>query len=292
VVMVEQTEILGGRTLAVNRAVAPGENTIARGEDVRAGAEILPAGHLLRPQDMGALAALGRTAVDVACKPKVAVFSTGDELVPPEKQPAPGQIRDINSYLLCAWAERCGAEAHRLGIIPDNKEALMTALKKTEAYDCVILSGGSSAGARDHTAECIDSLGRPGVLFHGVSMRPGKPLIFGVVEGRPYFGLSGNPTSAMVGFLLFVRPLLLQMQGAVDSMPAMRARVERNLSSASGREDYVRAVLFERDGQWWARPVLGQAGLISTVVRGNALIRIPQNSEGVEPGEAVEILLI
>jgi molybdopterin molybdotransferase len=292
VVMVEHTEMLGAATLAVNRAVAPGENTIARGEDVAAGEELVPVGQILRPQDLGALAALGRTDVEVAAKPRVAVFSTGDELVMPDKEPAPGQIRDINSYLLAAWAERCGAEAHRCGIIPDNPQALLSALRTAADYDCVILSGGSSAGTRDHTAACIDSLGEPGVLFHGVSMRPGKPLIFGVVGGKPYFGLSGNPTSAMVGFLLFVRPLLLQMQGAVESVPLLRARVERNLSSASGREDYVRAVLVSRDGELWARPVLGQAGLISTVVRGNALVKIPQHSEGVEAGEAVDILLI
>lgn len=123
-------------------------------------------------------------------------------------------------------------------------------------------------------------------------MRPGKPLIFGVVDGRPYFGLSGNPTSAMVGFLLFVRPLLWQMQGATELLPLLRAKVERNLSSASGREDYLRASLYAQGGELWARPILGQANLISTVVRGNALLRIPQNCEGIEAGESVEILLI
>lgn len=292
VVMVEYTEMLGNTTLAVNRAVAPGENTIDRGEDIPAGENILPSGQMLRPQDIGALAALGIMAVTVARRPRVAILSTGDELVMPDCDPQPGQIRDINSYLLAAWAQRFGASADRLGIIPDNKEALLDALHNARGYDCVILSGGSSAGTRDHTAASIDALGQPGVLFHGVSMRPGKPLIFGVVDGKPFFGLSGNPTSAMVGFLLFVRPLLMQMQGAVDAAPLIRARVDRNLSSASGREDYIRALLYEQDGELWARPVLGQANLISTVVRGNALLRIPQNSEGVEPGEPVEVMLL
>jgi molybdopterin molybdotransferase len=123
-------------------------------------------------------------------------------------------------------------------------------------------------------------------------MRPGKPLIFGVVNGKPYFGLSGNPASAMVGFLLLVRPLLWQMQGATETLPLFRAKVERNLSSASGREDYIRAWLYAEGDELWARPILGQANLISTVVRGNALLRIPQNSEGVEAGESVEVLLI
>lgn len=292
VVMVEHTELLGGTTLAVHRSVAPGENTIARGEDIHAGEEALAAGRRLRPQDLGVLAALGFTEIEVAKKPRVAVFSTGDELVGPEQDPGPGQIRDINSYLLAALVEQAGAAADRLGIIQDHAEALSAALEKTENYDCVILSGGSSAGTRDHTAACIEALGKPGVLFHGVSMRPGKPLIYGVVDGRPYFGLSGNPTSAMVGFVLFVQPLLQLLSGAKTPAVKLWARVDRNLSSAGGREDYVRATLYERDGELWARPIFGQSNLISTVVRGDALLRIPQNTEGVEPGERVEVLLI
>jgi len=292
VAMVEHTEMLGENVMALNRAVAPGENIIIRGEDLRAGESILLPGQVLRPQDIGVLAALGRLMVTVAKKPRVAIFSTGDELVIPDVVPKAGQIRDINSYMLSSWVESCGAVADRLGIIPDNRDALMTVLQRTTAYDCYILSGGSSAGARDYTASCINELGKPGVLFHGVSMRPGKPLIFGVVNGKPYFGLSGNSTSAMVGFLLFVRPLLWQMQGATESIPQLRAKVERNLSSAGGREDYIRAWLYAEGDELWARPILGQANLISTVVRGNALLRIPQNSEGVEAGESVEILLI
>lgn len=292
VAMVEHTEMLGDNVLALNRAVASGENIITRGEDFRAGESILLPGKVLRPQDSGVLAALGQNRVAVAKKPRVAIFSTGDELVMPDVVPKAGQIRDINSYMLSSWVESCGAEADRLGIIPDNRDALRAALQRTTAYDCFILSGGSSVGARDYTAACIEELGKPGVLFHGVSMRPGKPLIFGVVNGKPYFGLSGNPTSAMVGFLLFVRPLLWQMQGATESVPLLRAKVERNLSSAGGREDYIRAWLYNLGDELWVRPILGQANLISTVVRGNALLRIPQNSEGVEAGESVEILLI
>ncbi|MCR3921670.1 MAG: molybdopterin molybdotransferase MoeA [Firmicutes bacterium] len=212
--------------------------------------------------------------------------------MPPTEEPGPGQIRETNSYLLAALVEESGAEAVTLGIIPDQEPALMAALQQTADFDCVVLTGGSSAGTRDHTAACIDALGEPGVLFHGVSMRPGKPLIYGVINGRPFFGLSGNPTSAMVGFLLFVRPLLRQMVGVTSHFPTLWAKVERNLSSASGREDYVRTLLFEKDGELWATPIFGQSNLLSTVVKGNALVRIPQNSEGVEAGEALEVILI
>jgi len=292
VVMVEHTEFLSADTLAVYKAVAPGENTIARGEDLRAGAEVLPAGQRLRPQDLGILASLGKMEVEVAARPRVALLSTGDELVPPEEVPGPGQIRETNSYTLAALAEQCGAEVSRLGIVPDEREALMAALQKTAGYDCVVLTGGSSAGIRDHVAACIAALGRPGVLFHGVSMRPGKPLIYGLVDGRPYFGLSGNPTSALVGFLLFVRPLLWRLTGEKKVVPRFWARTERNLSSTGGREDYVRAYVYEKEGQWWARPILGQSNLLSTAVRANALLRIPENSEGAEAGDWLEVLLL
>lgn len=292
VVMVEYTELLDAETIAVHRAVAPGENTVARGEDFKKGEPVFPRGHRLRPQDIGLLAALGITGVEVARRPRVAVISTGDELVSPFEEPEPGQVRDVNSYLLAALAARCSAEPEILGIIRDNYDDVVTALGAAGDFDCVILSGGSSAGARDHTAAAINALGRPGVLFHGVSMRPGKPLICGLVEGRPYFGLSGNPTSALVGFLLFVRPLLYKLQGAAEEPPLFWARADKNLSSASGREDYVRAALYSKHGELWATPLPGQAGLLSTVVRGGALLRIPQNSEGVEAGERLEVILI
>lgn len=292
VVMVEYTELLGDKTVAIHRAVAPGENIITRGEDMKTGETLLSAGQILRPQDVGALAALGYVEADVTDKPRVAILSTGDELVMPDQIPGPGQIRDINSYLLAAMVKQAGGTPTLLGIIPDQADQLLSALKGAQAFDCVILSGGSSAGTRDHTASAIDKLGEPGVLFHGVSMRPGKPLIFGIVDNKPYFGLSGNPTSAMVGFILFVRPLLLHLAGSKDEPNLLRAKVDRNLSSASGREDYFRAVLYDKNDELWARPLLGQANLISTVVRGNALLRIPQNSEGIEAGETLEVILI
>jgi molybdopterin molybdotransferase len=292
VVMVEYTELLGDKTVAIHRAVAPGENIITRGDDMKADETLLPAGHILRPQDIGALAAFGYVEADVADKPRVAILSTGDELVMPDQTPGPGQIRDINSYLLAAMVKRAGGTPTLLGIIPDKADELLFALEEARVFDCVILSGGSSAGTRDHTAAAINKLGKPGVLFHGVSMRPGKPLIFGIVDDKPYFGLSGNPTSAMVGFLLFVQPLLLHLAGSREVPNLLRARVDRNLSSASGREDYFRAVLYDKEGELWARPLLGQANLISTVVRGSALLRIPQNSEGTEAGEILEAILI
>jgi len=292
VVMVEHTELLDAVTLAVGRPVAPGENVVARGEDLRAGEIVLPAGHRLRARDSAVLAALGYVRVTVTSRPRVAVISTGDELVPPEQEPSPGQIRDVNLSLLAALVQQAGGEPVPLGIVPDREEAFFAALRKTGDCDCVILSGGSSAGARDLTAKILGRLGRPGVLFHGVSMRPGKPFIFGVADNKPYFGLSGNPTSALVGFIVLVRPLLWKLSGSTEQPVLLPARVERNLSSASGREDYFRAQVFNRDGELWARPLPAAAGLLSTMLHGNALLQIPEHCEGVEAGDKVNVQLL
>lgn len=292
VVMVEHTETLDAVTVAVGRPVAPGENIVARGEDLQAGETVLPAGHRLRARDLSVLAALGYVRVAVTKRPRVAIISTGDELVPPEQEPAPGQIRDVNTALLTALVEQAGGEAVPLGIVPDREEAFFAVLRQTTGCDCVILSGGSSAGARDLTAAVIDRLGRPGVLFHGVSMRPGKPLIFGVADNLPYFGLSGNPTSALVGFIVLVRPLLWKLSASTEQQLYFPVRVERSLSSAGGREDYYRVQIFEQEGELWARPLPGQAGLLSTMLHGNALLRLPQNCEGVEAGEKATVLLL
>jgi molybdopterin molybdotransferase len=292
VVMVEHTESLDAVTVAVNRPTAPGENIVARGEDLQAGQTFLPAGHRLRARDLSVLAALGYVRVAVTKRPRVAIISTGDELVPPEQEPAPGQIRDVNSVLLTALVRQTGGEAVPLGIVPDREEAFFAVLRQTTGCDCVIFSGGSSAGARDLTAAVIDRLGSPGVLFHGVSMRPGKPFIFGVVDSKPYFGLSGNPTSALVGFIVIVRPLLWTLSGSTEQPLFLPVRVERSLPSAGGREDYYRVQVFAQEGELWARPLPGQAGLLSTMLHGNALLRIPQNCEGVEAGEKATVLLL
>lgn len=292
VVMVEHTEILDAMTVAVGRPVAPGENIVARGEDLRAGQTVLPAGHRLRARDLAVLAALGLVRVAVTRRPRVAIISTGDELVPPEQDPAPGQIRDVNTALLTALVQQAGGEAVPLGIVPDREEAFFAVLRRTAGCDCVILSGGSSAGARDLTAAVIDRFGRPGVLFHGVSMRPGKPFIFGVADTVPYFGLSGNPTSALVGFIVLVRPLLWKLSGSTERQLFIPVRVERSLPSAGGREDYYRAQVFEQEGELWARPLPGQAGLLSTMLHGNALLRIQEHCEGVEAGEKAAVLLL
>src|SRR5438270_4576398 len=245
VVMVEQTQEVGPTTIEVLRAVAPGENVVQIGEDVRTGDPILPAGHTLRPQDIGGLLALGLTEVRVARRLRVGVISGGDELVAPDQTPGPGQIRDINSYTLMGLVERAGHVPWLAGLLPDEAEALQAAAEKAlPDSDVLILSAGSSVSTRDLTADVIGRLGRPGVLVHGVSLKPGKPTILAVCEGKPVFGLPGNPVSCMVTYDLFVAPTLARLSGAVSpTRTSVTARLTRNIASATGRDDYIQVRL-------------------------------------------------
>ncbi len=293
VVMVENTQQVDEASIEVMKAVAEGENVIQIGEDVRAGEPVLPPGKQLRPQDLGGLLALGITEVSVALPPRVAILSTGDEVIPPEQTPGPGQVRDINSYTLAALAKRAGGEPIPFGIIPDQREALEAAVARAAAQaDVVVLSAGSSVSYRDMSAEVINGLGRPGVLVHGVSVRPGKPTILAVCDGRPVFGLPGNPVSAMVIFDLFITPTIRALLGT-DSPPKqqIQARLARNVASVTGREDYVQVRLEERDGDLWAVPVFGKSNLIYTLIHADGTIQIPLDSGGVREGAWVTVFL-
>jgi molybdopterin molybdotransferase len=294
VVMVENTQEVDADTIEVVRPVAPGENVIQVGEDVARGLPLLPAGHLLRPQDLGGLLALGIVEVEVAARLKVAILGSGDEIVRPEDEPGPGQIRDINSYTLAALVERAGHEPLLLGIVPDVYEQLETAARRALARaDVVVLSAGSSVSTRDMTAQVIATLGQPGVLVHGVSLKPGKPTILAVADGKPVFGLPGNPVSCMVTFNLFVGPTLHHLSGALHRPPeqSLVARLARNLASAPGREDYVQVRLEDRAGELWAEPVFGKSNLIYTLVRSDGLVKVELDQAGLAQGELVEVRL-
>jgi molybdopterin molybdotransferase len=294
VVMVEQTQEVGPTTIEAVRAVAPGENVVQVGEDVRTGDPILPRGHVLRPQDLGGLVAMGITTVPVARRLRVAIVSGGDELVDPEQMPAAGQIRDINSYTLAALVRRAGHEPVLAGVFPDEYTALEAAARQALAEnDVLILSAGSSVSARDMTAQVVDSLGQPGVLIHGVSLKPGKPTILAVCGDKAVFGLPGNPVSCMVTYDLFVAPTLAYLSGA--AAPASRvisARLTRNIASATGREDYVQVRLDRRaDGGLDAVPIFGKSNLIFTLVRADGMLKVPLDAGGLNAGAQVEVVL-
>ncbi|GBE36537.1 molybdopterin molybdenumtransferase [bacterium BMS3Bbin07] len=298
VVMYEHTNRVGEDMLEVMKAVAPNENVILADEDVKEGEVILRAGQRLRPQDIGALAGLGILNIDVFKKPVVAIISTGDEVVPPGKPLAAGEVRDINSYNLTGLIIRSGGIPLKKGIISDDFDLLRaTVMESMQEAQMVLISGGSSVGTRDYTSRVIDELGHPGILFHGVSIKPGKPLIGGMVNGIPFFGLPGHPAAVSVCFETFIEPLLKKISGEkrkenrVPSGRTVKAFFSRNLSSSTGREDHIRVALELRDNGLWARPILGKSGLIRTLVDADGTVIIPLNKNGIYEGETVEVNL-
>ena len=234
VIMVEHTEQSAPDEIAALRPVSPGENVMQRGEDCLAGEPLLPAGRLIRAQEAALLAHAGVREVEVVRRPRVAIISTGDELVPPEASPAPGQIRESNGQALQALVLRDGGEPAYLGIAGDDERQILSLLQQGMTYDLILISGGSSVGTRDLTSELIERLGSPGVLVHGVKLKPGKPTILAVADGVPVVGLPGHPVSAQVVYGLFVAPLLRQMQGLRRSRSSDR-RCGRGLPRTSRR---------------------------------------------------------
>ena len=295
VVMEEHTQRAGETTVEILRPVAPGENVLMVGEDIRAGEAVLPSGHLIRPQDIGGLTALGITSVQVARRPRVSIVSTGDELVAPGETPGPGRIRDINTYTISALVAKHGGLPIPMGLAKDDyeeqREAAAQGLRRS---DVLVFSAGSSISSRDLTASVIDGLGSPGVLAHGISLKPGKPTIVGLVDGKPAFGLPGNPVSAMVVFELLVRPTLNLLCG-LDPPPApeiVSARLTRDVASAPGREDHVQVRLNGApDGGRTADPIFGKSNLIYSLVRADGTIRVPTDKAGLYAGEEVEVRL-
>lgn len=293
VVMVENTQRVDAQSIEVLKPVADGENVIHVGEDIRTGAVVLPPGHQLRPQDLGGLLALGITEISVAAPPRVAILSTGDEVIPPDQPTKPGQIRDINSYTLAALVTRAGGIPITYGIVPDHRAALDAAARRAHAAaDIVVLSAGSSVSYRDMSVDVIGALGEPGVLVHGVSVKPGKPTILAVCGGKPVFGLPGNPVSAMVIFNLFVAPTIRLLLGAAALPPQqVHATLARNIASTTGREDYVQVRLEPRTDGLWAVPVLGKSNLIYTLVNAEGVVKVAQDSNGLRAGESVTVYL-
>jgi molybdopterin molybdotransferase len=301
VVMVENTQIAraagqqGQTEIELLRAVAAEENTIAVGEDVEAGSEVIPRGRRIRPAEVGGLMALGVTRLRVAMRPRIALLSSGDEVISAEARPAPGQVRDVNSHALGALVERYGGAPVHYGIVPDDKQALRAiAARALAECEAVIITAGSSASTRDMTAEVIDSLGEPGVLVHGVNTRPGKPTILGVCDGKGVIGLPGNPVSALVNGYLFVAPLIERLLGESVQLwvAAAAARLSVNLASQAGREDWwpVRlAPAMEAGREMVAEPIFGKSNLIFTLVAADGLVRIPPDATGLSAGDLVEV---
>lgn len=291
IVMVERTQAIRDDEIEVLKAVAQGENVIPTGEDVQTGDIVLKAGHRLRAQGLGGLAALGIEQVNVVRAPRVAIISTGDELVPPAQMPGLNQVRDINSIAIAALVETHGGKTLSQGIVRDDAAALLASAKKalTKA-DVVIITAGSSVSVRDMTADIINQLGAPGVLIHGVTVKPGKPTILGVCKGKAVYGLPGNPVSAMNAARLFVVPVLWRLQNTQPPRRGtLKARLAKNVAAAPGKETFVSVRLEERDAELWAVPNFGESNLIFTLVRGEGVVRIPLGVTGFAKGSTVAV---
>jgi molybdopterin molybdotransferase len=296
VVMVEYTNETPDGTLEVRRPVAPGENVMHPGEDVRARDPLFSAGRRLRPQDIGLLAALGVTRIVAHQKPRVAVLSSGDEIVPITKKPPPGQVRDANAFLVAAQVTEGGGIPVLKGIVRDDQQTLHAVLAEVlEGADLVLISGGSSVGTRDLTLNAIKDLPGAEILAHGVAIRPGKPTILADIGGRPLLGLPGHPASAAVVMHVLGRPLLHRLAGLAEDRSSwggtVQARLSRNLAGASGREDFVRMRLRIDNDTLWADPVLGPSGLLSPLVKSEGLVVIPLGVEGLFRGDPVTVQL-
>jgi len=286
VVMIEHTELFGDNVL-VRKPVAHGENVLFYNEDFAQGEIVLTAGKRLSAQDTGVLAAVGCMLVPVARMPRVGIISTGNELVPVSEIPRAGQVRDVNTYVVSAYVRDHGCIPVVYGIIRDDREPFRAALTRAVAEcDAVILSGGSSKDDRDMAAAIIAEQGE--VLIHGVAIAPGKPTIIGRCGTVPVIGLPGHPASAFIVLLVIGRHLLTGMTGETGTVPVMiPATLALNVPSARGREDYVRVSL--SDGI--ATPLFGKSGLLNTLVKSNGVVRVPAESEGLETGSTVEVIL-
>jgi len=295
VVMLEYTEQPDVNTLLVLKMVAPGENIVARAEDMPSGAIIVEQGQRLAPQHIGALAACGCKNIKVRNRVEVAIISTGDELVEIDEPLKVGKIRDINSYALGAMLSEVGCDVKRMGIVKDSYDKFLETMAKAVANcQMVVISGGSSVGARDYTVKALDALGTPGVLMHGIAVKPGKPTIYGKVNNVPVFGLPGHPVAAMTICDQLVKLAVRKLMGqkSTSEAVAIPASLTRNVASTPGRDDFISVRLSKQDGKYVADPILGKSGLINILSQADGVMHIPADKSGLYNGETVEVLLI
>ena len=290
VVMVEFTEDYGDGTIGMLKSVAPGQNMIFRGDDVYPGKPVLEKGRVLSSQDVGALAAIGRTQVPVVKKLTVGVISTGDELVPPEQVPGPGQVRDVNSPMLEAMLGTFGVHVINYGIVIDDEALLREKVEKAVAEcDAVLLSGGSSVGVKDAACRIIESMGS--VLLHGIAIKPGKPTILGKAGCKPLVGLPGHPVAAYFITKLFVLPLLSELMGRKQTAYTTTAKVTENISANHGRAQYHCCRLERKDGELYAHPIRGKSGLITTLAGADGYFCITRDCEGLPKFAQIQVTI-
>lgn len=293
VVMLEQTKKVEGK-IEVWAPATPGENVSKRGEDVQKGQVVIRTGTRLKPSHVGLLAALEVAHVNVVKPPKVAIICTGNELVAMGQERKPNQIVDSNSWILSGMCLEIGTEPLHLGIAKDNVDEIATRIREgISKADAVITTGGTSVGVSDLVPDAVNQLGKPGVIVHGVSMRPGMPTGLGIVQRKPVFLLSGNPVAVTVGFEVFARPTLLRLLGIDDEPRSMlKAKLTQRVSSSLGSRVFLRVNTYEKNEEFFADPVrVKGSGILTTMTKANGYVIIPENREGLEEGEYVTVHL-
>ncbi len=293
VIMLEYTKKINGK-IEVGFSGTPGTNVSKKGEDVQRGEVAIKAGTRLKPHHLGLLAALGATHVNVTKKPRVAILSTGNELVEAGNEPKRSQISETNRIILSSMCKELGVDSLDLGIAKDDLTEITSKIRRgLEKADVVITTGGTSVGYPDLVPMAVNRIGVPGVIVHGIAIRPGMPTALATLQGKPVFILSGNPVAAIFGFEIFARPLLLKLLGVEsEPRPIVKARVTQRVASALGRRVFLRVRVFERDGEFFAEPVrIKGAGVLSTMTKANGYVEIPENQEGLEDGESVIVHL-
>ena len=292
VVMVEYIERFDDNNMALYKSVVPKENIIGIGDDIQKGEKVLSRGGALRSQDLGVLSSIGIDKVKVFKMPKIAIISTGDEIVDSKEIANLGQIRDINTYTLSAMAESIGCIVNQRDVVRDDFNKLKDVLiKSIDNNDIVVISGGSSVGTKDMTSKVIEDLEDSNVFVHGVSIKPGKPTILGRVKGKPLFGLPGQPVSAMIVFKVFVEYFINKVMGREEVNSFIEAVSSVNIHSDQGKETYQMVSLEKNLEEYTAHPVYGKSGMITLMSRAKGYIKVPANKEGVKAGEKVKVYL-
>ncbi|MGB7605295.1 MAG: gephyrin-like molybdotransferase Glp [Lutisporaceae bacterium] len=292
-IMIEYIEEVDDRTIAAYSPIAPGENVIKIGDDVLKGEKLISKGKVVKPQDIGTLAAAGVRQIKVFEKPRIAVISTGDEIVDPFGTKNLGQVRDINTFTLSAMAEELGAQVTIKQVIRDEYELLEKAVEAALADNHIILvSGGSSVGNKDVTAKVIAAMGEPGVFVHGIAIKPGKPTIVGKAKGRALFGLPGHPVSALIVFKVLIEYLIAKLMSRENQKLQLIAECASNVHSSPGKETFQMVELERTAEGYLAVPLHGKSGAISLVSKSQGFVRIPHNKEGLNKGEIVKVEIL
>lgn len=290
VIMIEYTEKLDENTILASKPSSPGENVIEIGEDIKKDEVVINKGTKLRAYEIGVLSSLGFIEAEVYKKPRIGIISTGDEVVNPEENIKPGQIRDINTYLLYSLIEENGCCAVKYGLIKDEYDLLKATVEKAVSEcDIILISGGSSVGKKDNTVNVINDLGDEGVLVHGISVKPGKPTIIGKAKGKIIYGLPGHPLACAIIFQIMVKYFIEKLTGHTEKIYPVTCKFKLNYHKAKGREEYVPVTIEEKNDELTASPVFGKSGLITGFSKAWGYIRIERNEEGIKEGQIVNV---